>query len=53
VDGLENYQDGGTLRKDVIHECEKCGKRFKKPAHLKQHMQSHSLEVSGLCCILE
>ncbi|OMP03980.1 hypothetical protein COLO4_10043 [Corchorus olitorius] len=47
----EEITNGGSQKEGVppFNMCEECGATFKKPAHLKQHLQSHSLEKSNLC----
>ncbi|KAG6601122.1 Transcription factor IIIA, partial [Cucurbita argyrosperma subsp. sororia] len=42
--GKHNDGGGDKTINGKSNICQECGAEFKKPAYLKQHMQSHSLE---------
>ncbi|KAF3445451.1 hypothetical protein FNV43_RR10627 [Rhamnella rubrinervis] len=51
MDKARTDGDGETERVKGSNTCPECGVSFKKPAYLKQHMQSHSLERQYRCSV--
>ncbi|XP_004299009.1 PREDICTED: gastrula zinc finger protein XlCGF57.1-like isoform X1 [Fragaria vesca subsp. vesca] len=50
-DEMERDEGDEEVEVEKCNTCEECGASFNKPAYLKQHMISHSLERPYVCTI--
>ncbi|CAN0906960.1 Transcription factor IIIA [Linum grandiflorum] len=47
----EDVANGEGPKGDKSNSCQECGASFRKPAYLKEHLQSHSVERPFKCCV--